>query len=307
MAIFHARVSKRFLGLVIFSGILGSSPGSALAVESELIPSAPYVESVDGSEGVQVERAGEKIRLLPGDLLEPGDVVTTGDQQACRIIFPNLAHLSLSKAGRLQYEGRFRGPPELFLSKGMIWAQVEKLSSRKPSSESDESTTPVPIADSQGVVPHRFLLRTSSAVMGVRGTEFVVEHDGENSHFSTMEGQVEVAKTSQDLRLGKEIQPVKAEERMSWGRQAGPTRSSFHLAEFRQHLQTNHPGLFRLRHQAFRVFSKLTSYRERIKKSEAEKTVRESETQPEDQSKSQRTRKAPRRRKSQSPVVVPSQ
>jgi hypothetical protein len=128
--------------------------GPALAADIGLIKVA--------SGSVQIERAGAKIKAEVGTPVQIADVLRTGADGSAGITFSDNSLLSVGpntvfEIDRYQFDstthvGEFQG----FLKQGRLAAISGKMVKQSPES---------------------MKIRTPSAVMGVRGTEFVVQVD----------------------------------------------------------------------------------------------------------------------------------
>ena len=127
---------------------------SALAADIGLIKVA--------SGSVQIERAGARIKAEVGTAVQIADVLRTGADGSAGITFSDNSLLSVGpntvfEIDRYQFDstthvGEFQG----FLKQGRLAAISGKMVKQSPES---------------------MKIRTPSAVMGVRGTEFVVQVD----------------------------------------------------------------------------------------------------------------------------------
>lgn len=216
----------------------------------------PFLESVDGRDFVRLERGGESLEMYPGDYLEVGDVIDSGNG-GCRIVLPGLSEISVSENTKVQWLGSVSGAPQFNVSEGMIWARVVK---------SDPAPTPPPAYGETPNDKFKFTLRTRAAVLGVRGTEFTVLYRNDKSEFSTLEGEVTIAKDEASLRTGKGIERALTEDRVIWGVNGAPARDHFKTQLFREQLQNGHPRAFRMRHQVRRTIRELRQFQKNLKR-----------------------------------------
>lgn len=140
------------------------------------------VESISGS--VELRAGGKTTMAQEGDAVGHGAHVVTGDAVAVRLLYPNGTHLTLSAKTDLEVRNPEVGAPSGALLEGSISVAVPKT-----------------------VAPalRKFFIKTNTAVMGVRGTEFVVDHDAaaNKTELHTLEGSVEVDKTEKNFAAGK--------------------------------------------------------------------------------------------------------
>jgi hypothetical protein len=132
----------------------------ALALPCAAAPEAGLIKTVKGT--VSVERAGQRIPATVGMQVQEKDVVTTGTDGSVGITFTDSSMLSAGPNSVLALE-RYRfdattgkGALEANLSKGTLAAVSGKMVKNSPES---------------------MKIRTPAAIMGVRGTEFVVKVD----------------------------------------------------------------------------------------------------------------------------------
>ena len=135
----------------------------AILVAAALPAYAAEVGQVKISHGsVTVERDGSRIPAAVGMAVQPSDVIVTGADGAAGVTFSDNSLVSIGPESRFTidkyafdtttYAGEFQGT----LSKGRLAAVSGKMVKQSPES---------------------MKIRTPSAIMGVRGTEFVVQVD----------------------------------------------------------------------------------------------------------------------------------
>jgi hypothetical protein len=92
-----------------------------------------------------------------------------------------------------------------------------------------------------------FTVETPSGLMGVRGTEFIVEHGQESgqSDMHTLDGKVAMAKTRDDLRKPGNFQMVEAGNRsfINRGMQRAQAPQPFDPQKLVNRLAQNHPRM----------------------------------------------------------------
>ena len=96
---------------------------------------------------------------------------------------------------------------------------------------------------SEPVTKHRLIIRTRTAVMGVRGTTFSVEADAAangTTTLRTLEGQVEIAKSLSELQSGK-VQQVGQNQMILASPNGFSQRSNFDSKVFLASQQNNNP------------------------------------------------------------------
>lgn len=144
-------MSRRILLLAVATVIAVGLPGLAAAQE------AGHVKVARGT--VQIERAGQKLPAAVGATVQAGDVVTTGADGSVGITFLDNSLLSAGPNSVLAID-RFAFDPtthqggfESSLQKGTLAVVSGKLAKASPEA---------------------MKVKTPAAVLGVRGTEFLV-------------------------------------------------------------------------------------------------------------------------------------
>lgn len=178
------------------------------------------VESISGTGSVELRSAGKNTIAQEGDSVGSGGHVVTGDAVAVRLLYPNGTHLTLSARTDLEVHSPETGAPSGALLQGSISVAVPKT-----------------VAPAQ----RKFFIKTTSAVMGVRGTEFVVDHDAktERTELHTTEGSVEVGKTDKDFESGKLARVDALHHLVAEKAGLGPV-AKFDHAEFAKHRAERH-------------------------------------------------------------------
>lgn len=119
------------------------------------------VRPADGSPEVSAEED------MP---LEEGDLIVVGEGGSAEVALDGGSLITVRENSEFVVEKTARGDSSFFLKAGSLLAKIQKLASS------------------------RFSVRTPTAVAAVRGTEFGVETDGEETHVGVFdEGKVEVS------------------------------------------------------------------------------------------------------------------
>ena len=172
---------------------------SALPVEVDVGNTAPpiqgagfTIESIQGAETVTVTAAGGgPLEVKAGEKVQPGSRVKLGPGASATLLYADGARVELSSAADFEAGEKIGGLQTSHLHAGKA---VGRVPAPKPSLVTGQSTG----ADPKKKI--RFLIRTRSAVMGVRGTVFeVLMETAENARFETLEGTIEVAKDQSTL------------------------------------------------------------------------------------------------------------
>lgn len=157
----------------------------AYAADPEPAPETANLEtkigSIDGAKDVTVESAAGKRQAEKGEVLAPGDQVVTDKKTTISILSPEGSVLVVGRESKVEVQSSKEAPQAIAVHEGTIRGIVGKLSKLK----------------TQKNYKLRMLIRTKSAVMGVRGTDFVISTDATaaTTDLHTLEGTVEVAKT----------------------------------------------------------------------------------------------------------------
>lgn len=206
----------------------------ARAEEAE-IPNAAVLEATDGASPVEVLRAGTWIVIGDGETVVPGESVRTAGSSA-RLVYGDGSVMALSTDTEVKLED---DPLRIVsLERGTVWGKVEKAGA--------PALSPPSPAASPSPRPYRFTLRSRAVVMGVRGTEFLVETapDGEVT-VNTLEGAVDTAPDLPTLFAGKgssvsRFERIRARRGVAFGR-----AEAFQGDALVSRLKKDHGGLAR--------------------------------------------------------------
>ena len=168
--------------LALIVGVLACSGSQSAFAESvaETIHTYGTIGSIDGASVVQVTRASGQHELKTGDPVAPGDKIITDDKTTMTIHCADGTVLVVGRKSNLGIEESENAQRTARIDAGTVRAIVSKINAEK-------------ITDKK---KFRFFIKTRSATLGVRGTDFVVSADPvtETSELHTLEGTVEVAK-----------------------------------------------------------------------------------------------------------------
>lgn len=180
----------------------GTAPLPQPTVEAYEVVLGPLIDSLDGMPYVNAGRHSGKAReLKAGELLEVGEAFQTGPAGQMRLAFESgtqvLVGASTSVAIVLDDGPEWYKTGALYVDAGEVRVLVPD--SEKYASEDEQAEEGVP-----GIGPKkfRFTVRTRTATMGVRGTDFVVRAEGEKTSVFGVSGQVEVASSPKGLVSG---------------------------------------------------------------------------------------------------------
>jgi len=150
---------------------------TAVIAGSATFAAAPVAggASVDFASGqVQVVSQSGTSDAKSGQALAKGDVLRTGKDSAAILLMSDGSRIKLNPETRVEIGSAEKGNTELLLQSGAVFSKVQKQGPQ-----------------------NRFLIRTKTAVMGVRGTEFYTAFGKESKGGSDVwmcvhEGKVEV-------------------------------------------------------------------------------------------------------------------
>jgi len=146
------------------------------------------IESVVGGSQVDVVTKKKTKKAHAGSPLAVGDTMRTDAVTSARILYPDQSQLLVGKSTEIEIQKPEKGGQWARLGAGSLRAIIAK---------------PKGVGNSKVI---RFGVRTRSAVMGVRGTDFVVDQDAQGpSEVRTLEGSVEAAKDDKSLTQGKGV------------------------------------------------------------------------------------------------------
>jgi len=161
--------------------LIGLLPVTGLAA-----PKLPVVESIAGAETVSVKGGSKTRKAKAGDEIRYGDRIKTPAKVSVRVLYPDGTQIAVGQNSEAEIQRQEGDTSSQRLHSGQIWGQVTKIKN--------------PVA---GKSKPRFIIRTKTAILGVRGTEFVVDQGAKEAQFHTLEGEVEIAKDEAALKAGK--------------------------------------------------------------------------------------------------------
>lgn len=174
----------------------------------EEVESGPLLVSLDGLAGVSVLSADGKVRIArAGDALEMGDSFQTGEKGNARVAFEKGVQVLCPPGVILHLDQvSVAGPaggidvPMVELEQGEVRVLVEGNASVPADAE---KAPPKPL---------KLVLRTKAAVMGVRGTDFLVTATDDKADLRMVSGTVEVAQDERGLGLGQVVRADPGEQ-----------------------------------------------------------------------------------------------
>lgn len=179
------------LGVVITLAPLAASAQSSSTIAAGTIEKIEAA-SADNAQSVVVKNGQAEQRLSQSETIYLNDTIVTAADQSVTLKMRDESEVTIGPSTELAVKHAYESPsdsPTLKMAFGYIHAFVKKLTSRE----------------------RPFVIETPESVMGVRGTEFVVEHskDGQ-TNLHTLEGAVAMAPTGNDIVRPKVFELVGA-------------------------------------------------------------------------------------------------
>ncbi len=169
-----------------------------------------------------------------GTVLKTGEHVKTGPRASARILYPDGSKLLVGKGSEIVVAGNSQGTEWTNLESGEVRGVVKKTSQASANSA-------LPAAR------HRFAIRSKSAVMGVRGTDFFFSLDEAvgDARVVTLEGTVEVAKTEGELSVGQGVSVPKGQY-VTAGAKGVDLPRAFDTDEYLKQIQRESPEMLKV-------------------------------------------------------------
>ena len=154
----------------------------------------PIIEQIEGDKVVVVKTPEGNRVGTRGTEINFGDRIKTGPHASAKVLYPDGSKLLIGRATEMEVKEGIGTTQMNELHRGEVRGIIKK---------------PKGLSTATGGPP-RFVIRSKSAVMGVRGTDFVygVGTEAEKAALHTLEGTVEIAKDEATLMSGKGT-PVK--------------------------------------------------------------------------------------------------
>lgn len=144
---------------------------------------AGTILSMRGEVYGQLNSKGEKFKLVKGKSVNYNTLVSTGKRSFVKVRFDDKSIFTVGPNSKMVLTGRDNNSPKvLHLLMGQIKAHIKK-NQKIPKGHN-----------------HKLYIKTKSAVMGIRGTEFVVSYNNKNHNTSniTLSGEVDMVKRSDE-------------------------------------------------------------------------------------------------------------
>jgi hypothetical protein len=181
--------------------VIKLKPQPHLMTANEMI-AEPLLASLEDAGAIGVRGADGKARTVRvGDGLQLGDSFQTGEKASARVAFEQGVQLllppgTLVRLGEEDVVGPGGGMnvPRVEVEKGELRVMVE--TSTKPAAEAETEAAKRPL---------KFLVRTKAAVLGVRGTDFVVSVADDHTNVRMVSGTVELATEPRAIGMGQTV------------------------------------------------------------------------------------------------------
>jgi hypothetical protein len=193
--------------------------------------SIPTLESIEGATSLTVtNQNGETRQAMAGEQIQIGDTLATGSDLAIRISYNSGSEILVGLNSQITIQDD-NTTPVIELQNGEIRSMIAKAPQQNPN------------------IPHSFLIRTRSAMIGVRGTDFTVLQGPDDSEIHTLSGLVDVGNDREALRTGnsESISPGYFTH-VRPGQRAEKSKK-FVIAQFLNEFHKRHPRLAKLANQ----------------------------------------------------------
>jgi hypothetical protein len=177
----------------------------------------PQITAIKGDGAKVTGWTGDQRTAKEGETLELGEVIETDKKTTVLLTYPDASRAILSPNSKFEVKAKENGAEVNDLSKGSVRGIINK----------NKTTN-----------RHNYIFKNKAAVMGVRGTDFVMSFDGvANSDVHVIEGLVDLATDSKNLVSGS-FSPLKAGEFMGSGTRGLSQASSFDSKKFAKDLES---------------------------------------------------------------------
>ncbi|HTL10923.1 MAG TPA: FecR family protein [Bdellovibrionota bacterium] len=186
------------------------------------------IHGIEGADQVAVKGNSGMRQAKVGEELQEGDQIQLGGGVTVILKLPDGTELRVGQGTQVKFQKKVDDAQAFDLYTGGMRGTTVPGSKPMPGGK------------------HRLYIRTRSAVLGVRGTDFVVEVDGSGqlAEVHTFEGQVEVAKDLATLRSGQ-FTPVAGDKYIRADASGISKPSAFDPSVLLDELKGNRPGLLR--------------------------------------------------------------
>jgi hypothetical protein len=170
---------------------------------------------------------GQSSELAEGQELAAGAQIATGDKSSVRLVYPDESQVQLGKKSSATFESREGKPPAVSVESGDVRAVITHAAPAKPQL--------------------KFLIKTKSVVMGVRGTDFTVHAEGDAASVHLLSGELALGKPGEEDGLGSSGTVLKQGQLIEAKAGALGAPQAFQRAQYFKELSRAQPG--------FKIFS----------------------------------------------------
>lgn len=185
------------LAAVLF--VLGCTPFVHAAPQA----TSPKIQSVEGAKTVLLQDGISLREVTVGDVVDAGERIRTDAKTKVNLIYPDGSKVVIFPGTdfEIQKTGKDR-VVQSELKSGTVQGVIAKAPGGAPDPAAATSVSSNPPKK-----PIKFVIRTKTAVMGVRGTDFVAAYNALSNlaQFNTLEGAVEVATQPAQLMGGQGV------------------------------------------------------------------------------------------------------
>lgn len=180
----------------------------------------PVLATVEGVDPVTLIEGTDKRQVQVGAQVRFGERIVTGPKSAITLLYPDGSLLAIGPNTDLEVQARSPQTQWNNLRKGQVRGLIEKA------------------PDPSKAAKPKFVIRTKTAVLGVRGTDFVMAFDALKAvtQVHTLEGSVDVGTSENTLMSGKGVAVERGQFIESSGKTIQPPKS-FDRAEFLEKLR----------------------------------------------------------------------
>lgn len=223
--------------LILFVGFWVYSNETSAWAQSVL------VDAVQGGSIAETGSDGKTRALSDGSKTQAGKTIKTAAGQSARLLFEDGSELLLSQNSSVALEAKSGTTPHgAMISQGTVKVQVP---SAKKTDELDTDIKVERVNDAPK--PYRFQIHTQYVVLGVRGTEFLVEVDSKtkNAQVHTLEGTVDAGKSFQALNLGQRT-ALNANQSIQARSEKIEAPKNFDRGSLEKKMQAEHPQMMKV-------------------------------------------------------------
>jgi len=200
--------------------------------------SLPLVLDIEGEKDriTTTTEMGRRKVIRKDALLDKGDNVTVPAGTSLRLGYENGAEVLITENSSIKtvIDENLKDDSET--------PMIDLLNGKIQAFFNNESKTPSK--------KYKFIIKTKNSVMGVRGTEFVLEHDGEKSSLHTTEGSVDFSENRESLREGNLKKVSKGNFIQRNKKEKIGKSKKFDRDKFMKKFRDSHPRLAKLRERA---------------------------------------------------------